>query len=230
MNTNSPKFRDFNKTMNVTMTGILDADREILLNVDDRELMAICIPPKNRYTRKLCDENFFRNRVVKYFNITNKPADLTWKKVYVTTRLLTELGISSPESIKLYLSKKNQPIFITGNLLEFLKNLRHQYGNIGKELYNIIYEGIEYGITTMEIVFRIIIMIKTLKMGSTPTNILSDIVPTENWDPTYLAYTTNPEVITAFKQFEKEVIKIYVKVLREQNLYNFLPDILERNY
>ena len=221
MNPTSPEFHDV-----VTMTGILDADREILLNVGDKELMTICIPPKNRYTRKLCDENFFRNRVVKYFNITNKPTDLTWKKVYVITRLLAELGITSSDSIKFYLANKNTPYFISPYLTGFLGKLALYYGPIGKKLYYTISALLSIRLLSMEIVFRIIIIIKTLNLGPIPNNILDEFIPETELDTLQSLYVNSPDTKTTIGSLEQNIINIYEQELINHNLYNRIPELL----
>ena len=57
----------YTQEMQRYLTGNPDADREILLNVDERELLTICSPPYNQYSKKLCNENFWRARVNKYY-------------------------------------------------------------------------------------------------------------------------------------------------------------------
>ncbi len=54
------------------MTGITDVDREILMRFDDKELFAVC-SAKNKYSLKLCDETFFKNRSFQKFGEILKP-------------------------------------------------------------------------------------------------------------------------------------------------------------
>lgn len=61
-----------------------DTDREILLKIDsDRELLNTC--SLNKYFYGLCDDMFFRNRIVyKYpLSLKNKPEGMKWKQYYL---------------------------------------------------------------------------------------------------------------------------------------------------
>jgi hypothetical protein len=106
MNPNSPEFRDSVKKLSIKtninlpilpqrkvyqpmemqkfLTGLPDADRLILQKMEDIDLFKICSPPVNQYSRKICDETFWQNRVRgKFpFAVNFKPSKLTWKKYY----------------------------------------------------------------------------------------------------------------------------------------------------
>lgn len=66
------------------LTGLPDSDRLILDKLEDEDLFKICSPPVNQYARKICDENFWQNRVRKRFPfaVNFKPSNLSWKKYY----------------------------------------------------------------------------------------------------------------------------------------------------
>ena len=78
------RIQDENKKM---LTQLPDVDREILLKLDEREFLEICSPPKSSYSRKLCNEDLFRKRLVlKYPSAYQyKPENQTWKKYYLST-------------------------------------------------------------------------------------------------------------------------------------------------
>lgn len=67
----------------MNFTGSNDANRVILSKLDDRNLLTIC--RVNTYFRNLCNEDFYRNRLIsKYPDAAKyKPAELTWKKYYL---------------------------------------------------------------------------------------------------------------------------------------------------
>jgi len=69
------------------LTGLPDADREILMKLDEREFLYVCSPPKNSYSRKICNEDLFRNRLQKKYpeSLEYKPENQTWKKYYLST-------------------------------------------------------------------------------------------------------------------------------------------------
>lgn len=61
-----------------------DTDREILLKINsDRELLEMC--SLNKYFNGLCDEAFFRNRIVAKYpqSLKNKPENMKWKQFYL---------------------------------------------------------------------------------------------------------------------------------------------------
>lgn len=62
----------------------LDADREILLRInDERTFLSVCAVDK--YARKLCNENLFRQRMeLRYPRAAKeKPSDMSWRKYYL---------------------------------------------------------------------------------------------------------------------------------------------------
>ena len=66
-------------------TGILDQDREILMNIkDDQELLTVCRLNKYLYD-KVCNDMFFRNRLSKTYPGTMKfkPEDKNWKQYFL---------------------------------------------------------------------------------------------------------------------------------------------------
>ena len=77
--------RVYREPMEKYLTGYIDADRSILLEVEDRELLKICIPPINQYSEKLCDESFWFNRLKKYYpdSMIYKVKG-TWKNYFLT--------------------------------------------------------------------------------------------------------------------------------------------------
>ena len=68
-------------------TGILDQDREILLNIqNDKELLETCSLNKYLYNQ-VCNDMFFRNRLTRTYpdSLKYKPSDYTWKKYFLKT-------------------------------------------------------------------------------------------------------------------------------------------------
>ncbi len=77
------------------LSGLKDTDREILSKLDsDTDLLNAC--SLNKYTWKLCDDNFFRNRLIrKYPDTVKYNKNGKWKEYYLKTifyisRLLEE--------------------------------------------------------------------------------------------------------------------------------------------
>ncbi len=65
------------------LTGIKDLDREILSNVDDRELLNICTIDK-RFWNDVCDDNFLRRRLLsKYPGIEKYKGNKSWKQFFL---------------------------------------------------------------------------------------------------------------------------------------------------
>lgn len=63
-------------------SGNKDADRIILDNLDDRDLLKACSVGK--YALEICDETFFRNRLIKkYPNTLQYKNGKSWKKYYL---------------------------------------------------------------------------------------------------------------------------------------------------
>ena len=67
------------------LSGLKDTDREILSKLEsDRDLLNAC--SLNKYTWKLCDDNFFRNRlVIKYPDAVKYKIGTSWKEYYLRT-------------------------------------------------------------------------------------------------------------------------------------------------
>lgn len=64
------------------MNILKDVDREILKFVDDDELLRVCSVSK-RFYYCVCDDNFLRRRLQKYFDVKKyKLEDETWKKFF----------------------------------------------------------------------------------------------------------------------------------------------------
>ena len=71
--------------MNRGLTGIIDQDREILLNIkEDQDLLKACILNKYFY-KKVCNDMFFRNRLAKTYpnTLEFKPENETWKQFFL---------------------------------------------------------------------------------------------------------------------------------------------------
>jgi hypothetical protein len=63
-----------------------DCDRIILSKLDDVELFYFTLPYINRYSQKLCDENFWRNRVTNKYSktvVNFKPKEMSWRYYYL---------------------------------------------------------------------------------------------------------------------------------------------------
>ena len=70
------------------LTGNKDADREILLNLGDADILNYCNETKNKYIYgKICDDNFFHNYMNIHYPklIKFKPYKLKWKLYYLNT-------------------------------------------------------------------------------------------------------------------------------------------------
>lgn len=67
------------------LSGLKDTDREILSKLEsDRDLLNAC--SLNKYTWKLCDDNFFRNRLIaKYPDAVKYNKKGKWKEYYLST-------------------------------------------------------------------------------------------------------------------------------------------------
>ena len=116
------------------LTGVKDADLEILKNLDDRSLLNVCLI-SNRYINSLCsNQDFWRNRFVQYFGqeaSTYKPQDRTWKRHYLT--------------VIMYLDELLQPDSdIAGNPFEFFRSFVQ--GRIG---YGDFYQEVNQSIGTL---------------------------------------------------------------------------------
>lgn len=73
------------------LTGIKDLDREVLKYVDDIDLLEICSVDK-RFWNEVCDDNFLRRRLSKYFEIEKyKKENETWKRFFL--RAVNRIGM-----------------------------------------------------------------------------------------------------------------------------------------
>jgi hypothetical protein len=62
-------------------TGIHDVDREILYNVPDKELYAVCLSSK--YAQEVCNETFWHNKFIQEFGLSlGNYADDTYAHLY----------------------------------------------------------------------------------------------------------------------------------------------------
>ena len=67
----------------MSLSGLKDVDREILKHVDDRELLEICIIDRKTWN-EVCDDNFIRRRLGKYFGIEKyKKRNQSWKSFFL---------------------------------------------------------------------------------------------------------------------------------------------------
>lgn len=63
-----------------------DCDRIILSKLDDVELFYFTLPYINRYSQKLCDENFWRIKVTSRYSktvVNFKPKEMSWRHYYL---------------------------------------------------------------------------------------------------------------------------------------------------
>lgn len=65
----------------MSLTGILDVDREILKYVDDEKLLKVCAINKRMWT-SVCDDSFLRRRLNKYPEIEKYRKDECLKTFY----------------------------------------------------------------------------------------------------------------------------------------------------
>ena len=171
------------KSTDQMLTGFPDADREILMKLDDRELFMICSTPKNKYSIKLCNEDFFRNRSMKYLKdfIQYKEPSMTWKKFYI----LIASNIDRNE-FQRFLTYKNKPMFIERErcfLSTYLYSIQYQ-GDIGKEIFRVIgpyapgiVDILFHNMSTMETVLKIMMILKALKVKNVPENFMQYFDP-----------------------------------------------------
>jgi len=130
----------------ISLSGLKDTDREILLRFSDKELIKTCSLNKYLFT-SVCDDNFFRRKLALTYpdTLSSKPADMTYKQyylkiVYYVAKMLEEFNYS-------YLSgnpKKQYRILHVGNRY---KNKKHGLlieASKGGEL-NIVKEAIRNG-------------------------------------------------------------------------------------
>ena len=195
------------------MTGITDVDREILMRFDDKELFAVC-SAKNKYSLKLCDETFFKNRSFLKFPQISKP-NMSWKKFYLIASFLKNEAMSSDENIKLYFAEKDYPTFIKydSKLDKFLLSLKD--GEDTTPLYNAIRPLYKHDIVNMEVILKIIIICKFLNIKRIPENFLNDLRSRHDILGGHLPFLNSPSVKNMDENIKKNVNIIYKEKLGE---------------
>lgn len=117
-----------------------DADREILLRIQsDEELLNIC-KMENKYIKSLCNEDFFRRRLLNKFpeTIKDKSVNVSWRKyylsmVYYVGKLQEEFSfdfrIGNPEKYyKIFLDRENQMYEVgKNNYIDLFERLNQDY-------------------------------------------------------------------------------------------------------
>ena len=222
----SPEFRDLVKSttsmkfslpplhkkieIEKMLTGIADVDREVLIRLDDRELFMICLSPKNKHSIKLCNEDFFRNRSMKFLSgyVKYKNPDISWKKFYVYTRQISDF--IEPDSLERFFQYKNKPLFMNihgGNLSAFLKNLKGK--GTEDQLYWIAAPLLQFNMSTMEIVLKILIILQTLKLKHVPKNFIQYFDPIETLDDDHLQYVNHPDIKGPVKEMTQQLNRLY---------------------
>lgn len=64
-------------------SGLPSLDREIVLTLEDREMLNLCIT--NRYMRNtVCNEKFWQTRTHQKLPGVVKPVGMTWKQFYLS--------------------------------------------------------------------------------------------------------------------------------------------------
>lgn len=84
--------------MERAFSGHQDVDREILMNLNDKSLLKVCIA--NNYLRtKVCDDSFLKRRMKKNYPgaVEYKPKDKTWRQyfletIYFVDKMMTEFN------------------------------------------------------------------------------------------------------------------------------------------
>ena len=199
------------------MTGISDADREVLMKLDDRELFMICLSPKNKYSIKLCNEDFFRNRSMKFLPgyVKFKNPDISWKKFYVYTRQISDF--IDANSLGRFLRYKNIPLFMNmqdGLLIAFFASLGNGRQQVEKEIYKIMIPLLQCGMSSMEIALKFIIILQTLKVKHIPENFMQYFDPIETLDESHLMYVQDEiQIRPALKIAEQQIDEIYKRVI-----------------
>lgn len=77
--------------MNKSLTGIRDADKLILNELNDRDLLAMC--QVDKYTKSLCNNDFFKYRSIKKLpnSLLLNPTNDNWKNFYLNQIIYMEL-------------------------------------------------------------------------------------------------------------------------------------------
>ncbi len=208
------------KSSDQMLTGFPDADREIVMKLDDRELLIVCGSP-NKYSIKLCNEDFFRNRSMKYLKdfIQYKEPSMSWKKFYI-------LIVSNIDrnDFEIFVTYKNKPMFIDRQnyfLSIYLRHL-HYGGDIEQELHFVLILPvmgnsaiIDYNMSTMESVLKIMMILKTLKVKDVPENFMDYFAPIESLDAGRLLYVNYEPFKPYVKQMEEEIDNIYKRVMKD---------------
>ena len=194
------------------MTEIVDVDREILMRFDNKDLFEVCFS-KSKYSKRLCDETFFRNLSFRKLPeaAVSKPDDMKWKKFYLISSFLKN---ETPEKIKLFFEEKDKPYFVPwdSKLYLFLDSLKTG-GVIEVLLHEIIKPLLIYGMINMENALKIIIMCKILNLRETPGNFLNDYILIANLDPPHLQYVNAQIIKDMDEDIKKNVNAIYKKEL-----------------
>ena len=66
----------------MSLTGLKDADREILKHIGDDELLKVCSTDK-RMWNQVCDDSFIRRRLQKYSDVENYKENNSWKMFFL---------------------------------------------------------------------------------------------------------------------------------------------------
>ncbi len=193
------------------MTGITDVDREILMRFNDKELFAVC--SANKYSLKLCDERFFKNRSFQKFGEILKPDNISWKKFYLIASFLKHDIIFSDENIKLYFAEKDYPTFIKydSKLDKFLISLK--LGEDTFMLYNAIFPLYKHDIVNMEVLLKIIIICKFLNIKDIPENFLNDLLSRDDLTGGHLPFLNSPSVKNMDENIKRNINSIYKEKL-----------------
>ena len=198
--------------MELNFTGIVDLDREILSRFGDDELSAVCLPPKNRYLRKLCDENFFRMRTNYYYPriVKFKTPEYSWKKFYFITHILSKYY-----DVEKFFTERYIPKFVSVGNNHFFAYVYDR----NKVLYDLVTRN--RTALTMDIVLKtLLILNKNDKAGfETEMKKFSDTfvnIPFEELPPEYRTYITSQDVISYLQNLAKEVDDIFRETWREK--------------
>ncbi len=130
----------------VYLTGDINTDRIVLGNItDDRQLLEICSTNKDIY-KKVCDETFFRNRIISKYpeTIKWKLSDMSFKKYYLS--IIKYISLLQEDFDYQY-----KPTDLSPELLYLIRDhFRSEYG------YHIFNLGIAIQITIKENNYRML--------------------------------------------------------------------------
>ena len=178
------------------MTGIVDVDREILMRFDDRELLAVCFS-NNKYSEKLCDEMFFKNRLTAKFPKISiiKPDEMTWRNLFFA----------------IFAFKDRLSFVLTPSSLDiFLNSLQINPQTVS--LYNIIEPLFKYKIISIDVALKILIIAKLLNI-ETPNNFFSDFMLYSELDPDRVLYVNHLPHIETNQDIKRDIDVIYKKLV-----------------